>query len=92
MSEETGGIDREQGTKEDTAAGNIDLDKVKEKLRLWTEDVAIALRERGDRYTAAAAVTFAQLGRELNKVTGYQQIEKLKGEVVEQGVCNDPSW
>lgn len=67
------------------AGSVVDLAKVKEKLRLWTEDAAISVRERADRYTAVAAVTFAQLGRELNKVTGYEQIDKLKREVTEQG-------
>ena len=58
---------------------------MKEKLRIWAEDTAVALRGRADQYTCAAIKTFAQVGRELNKVTGYQEIEALKRAVAEQG-------
>lgn len=78
-------IEPEGRANQDQSSENVDLDRLKERLRLWSEDAAIAVRERADRYTASAAVTFAQLGRELNKVTGYEQIEKLKREVTEQG-------
>ena len=63
----------------------IDVDEVKEKLRSWSENASVALRDRADRYTALAATTFAQLGKELNKVTGYGEIESLKKQVADQG-------
>jgi len=62
----------------------IDVERMRTRLRLWTEDAAVAMRERADRYTATAARAFAQLGRELNKMTGYEEIETLKQEVVAQ--------
>ncbi|KAI0088723.1 Mdm33 family-domain-containing protein [Irpex rosettiformis] len=64
--------------------GSVDVDKLKERLRTWAEDTAVALRGRADQYTSSAIKAFAQLGRELNKVTGYQEIEALKKVVSEQ--------
>ncbi|KAI0793169.1 mitochondrial distribution and morphology family 33, partial [Irpex lacteus] len=60
---------------------------VKERLRTWAENAAVALRGRADQYTSSAIKSFAQLGRELNKVTGYQEIEALKRAVASQGKC-----
>ncbi|GJE97207.1 hypothetical protein PsYK624_134200 [Phanerochaete sordida] len=65
-------------------ANVIDVEQVKEKLRTWAENAVVTVRDRADGYTAAAATTFAQLGRELNKVTGYGEIESLKRQVTEQ--------
>ncbi|EKM51473.1 uncharacterized protein PHACADRAFT_212117 [Phanerochaete carnosa HHB-10118-sp] len=62
----------------------LGVEEVKEKLRSWTESAAATIRDRADRYTAVAATTFGQLGRELNKVTGYGEIESLKRQVAEQ--------
>ncbi|KAI8986082.1 Mdm33 family-domain-containing protein [Trametes punicea] len=42
------------------------------------------MRERGDQFTGRVARTFARLGSELNRVTGYEEIEALKRRVVEQ--------
>ncbi len=64
---------------------NSQLEDLKESLRGWTELAATSIRKHADHYTARAATTFAQLGRELNKVTGYGEIEILKRRVVEQG-------
>ena len=66
----------------------IDVEDLKQKLRTWSENAAIAIRERTDKYTHSAIKTFAQLGRELNKVTGYGEIETLKRQVAEQGEQN----
>ncbi len=63
----------------------VDVEQVKEKLRTWAENAAVALRGRADQYTSSAIKSFAQLGRELNKVTGYQEIEALKRAVASQG-------
>ena len=58
---------------------------VKQRIREWTEQIAIALRNRSDDLTATTKTTFSQLGSELNRITGYEAIEALKGGVVEQG-------
>ena len=48
------------------------------------------MRTRGDQFTVNVARTFAQLGSELNRVTGYEEIEALKRRVVEQGASCVP--
>jgi sensitive to high expression protein 9 len=58
---------------------------VKQRIREWAEHGAIVLRNRADGFTATTKATFSQLGSELNRVTGYEEIEALKREVVEQG-------
>jgi sensitive to high expression protein 9 len=62
-----------------------DLDVVKQRIRDWTEQAAINLRERADGFTAQTKTRFSQLGAELNKATGYEEIEALKKEVAAQG-------
>ncbi|KAF9561344.1 sensitive to high expression protein 9 [Agrocybe pediades] len=61
-----------------------DLELVKKRIREWAEQATIALRHRADDFTAATKTTFSQLGSELNRVTGYEEIEALKKGVVEQ--------
>ncbi|KAF9534515.1 Mdm33 family-domain-containing protein [Crepidotus variabilis] len=51
---------------------------LKKRLREWTEQVAITLRHRADDFTTRSKTTFSHLGAELNKVTGYEEIEALK--------------
>lgn len=58
---------------------------VKQRIREWAEQGAIVLRNRADGFTATTKATFSQLGSELNRVTGYEEIEALKRKVVEQG-------
>ena len=58
---------------------------VKQRIREWTEQAAIVLRNRAVGFTATTKTTFSQLGSELNRVTGYEEIEALKRKVVEQG-------
>ncbi|KAF8195501.1 sensitive to high expression protein 9 [Pholiota molesta] len=57
-----------------------DIDLVKQRIRSWTEQAAIALRNKADDFTASSKATFSQLGSELNRVTGYEEIEVLKRE------------
>ncbi|EMD39999.1 hypothetical protein CERSUDRAFT_45774 [Gelatoporia subvermispora B] len=57
---------------------HLQLDAVKERLRSWSENAGIQLRQRADDWTARVATTFSHLGSELNKVTGYGEIEALK--------------
>ncbi|KAH6912899.1 sensitive to high expression protein 9 [Coprinopsis sp. MPI-PUGE-AT-0042] len=61
-----------------------ELDAVKQRIREWTEQTAVAVRTRADGFTAETKTTFSQLGQHLNKVTGYEEIEALKRDVVEQ--------
>ena len=72
-------------TPHDTLA-SYDLPIVKQRIREWTEQATIALRNRADDFTASTKTTFSQLGSQLNRVTGYEEIEALKRGVVEQGV------
>jgi len=72
-------------TPRDTLA-SYDLPIVKQRIREWTEQATIALRNRADDFTASTKTTFSQLGSQLNRVTGYEEIEALKRGVVEQGV------
>ncbi|KAF8630937.1 hypothetical protein AX17_005294 [Amanita inopinata Kibby_2008] len=60
------------------------LDEIKQRLREWSEQTAILIRNRADDFTAKSKTTFSQLGAHLNKVTGYEEIEALKRQVVEQ--------
>ena len=66
---------------------SYNAETVKQRIREWTEQVAIILRKRADGFTATTKAAFAQLGSELNRVTGYEEIEALKRGVVEQGGC-----
>ena len=59
---------------------------VKRRIREWAEQGAIVLRNRADGFTSTTKATFSQLGSELNRVTGYEEIEALKRKVVEQGI------
>lgn len=67
------------------ALSPAELDKLKRRIREWTEQTAVAVRTRADGFTAETKTTFSQLGQHLNKVTGYEEIEALKRNVVEQG-------
>ncbi|KDR82642.1 hypothetical protein GALMADRAFT_57754 [Galerina marginata CBS 339.88] len=61
-----------------------DLDLVKNRIREWSEQATIILRNRADDFTASTKTTFSQLGSQLNRVTGYEEIEALKRGVVAQ--------
>ena len=47
--------------------------------------MATTARQQIDQYTANLARTFSQLGKEINNVTGYGEIEELKRRVGAQG-------
>ncbi|KAF5362962.1 hypothetical protein D9758_007116 [Tetrapyrgos nigripes] len=49
-----------------------------------SDEAAIKFRQSADDFTASTKITFSQLGAQLNKVTGYEEIEALKQRVVEQ--------
>ncbi|TFK19998.1 hypothetical protein FA15DRAFT_626009 [Coprinopsis marcescibilis] len=61
-----------------------ELEAVKQRIREWTQQTAITIRTRADGFTATTKTTFSRLGAELNKVTGYEEIEALKRGVVTQ--------
>ncbi|KAH9942907.1 Mdm33 family-domain-containing protein [Amylocystis lapponica] len=72
---------------EEPTPTNADVDhiaQVRERITKLSENTAIALRERVDRHTANLATTFSHLGKELNRITGYGEIEQLKSRVAEQ--------
>jgi sensitive to high expression protein 9, mitochondrial len=75
-----------QSTTPRETLASYDLPIVKQRIRKWTEQATIALRNRADDFTANTKTTFSQLGSQLNRVTGYEEIEALKRGVVEQGV------
>ena len=57
-------------------------------LREWSGNGAIAIRKRAEGFTASTETLFSQLGSQLNRATGYEDIELLKRNVVEQGESN----
>ena len=57
-------------------------------LREWSEQKAIDLRQRTDAFVAGLAASFAQIGGQLNRVTGYNEIDALKRRVVDQGTSS----
>ncbi|KAG5728616.1 hypothetical protein E4T56_gene1980 [Termitomyces sp. T112] len=61
-----------------------DLDAFTQRVREWRDQALVSFRNRADEFTAKSKVTFSQLGSELNRVTGYEVIDALKREVVEQ--------
>ncbi|KAF5382721.1 hypothetical protein D9615_002831 [Tricholomella constricta] len=67
-----------------SSVSQYDLDLVKQRLREWTDEAALTFRARADDFTARSKTTFSQLGSQLNKVTGYEVIEALKRDVVQQ--------
>lgn len=50
-----------------------------------TGDAAINVRKRADGFTAVTQVLFSELGGQLNRATGYEDIELLKKKVEAQG-------
>jgi sensitive to high expression protein 9 len=79
-------ISTSDGPNADDPKLTYDLDLVKQRLREWSGQAAITVRNRADDFTANTKTTLSQLGLHLNKVTGYEAIEALKRDVVEQGV------
>ena len=51
-----------------------------------TGDTAINIRKRADGFTAVTQALFSELGGQLNRATGYEEIETLKKKVEEQGI------
>ncbi|KAI9512460.1 Mdm33 family-domain-containing protein [Russula earlei] len=53
-------------------------------IRRWSERNSVAFRQHTDNLIARMAVSFTRLGGEINRVTGYDEIETLKRQVVSQ--------
>ena len=75
-----------ESSSESPRLSSYHADIVKQRIREWAEQGAIVLRNRADGFTSTTKATFSQLGSELNRVTGYEEIEALKRKVVEQGI------
>lgn len=62
-----------------------DIEQIKSRLSELSIVAAARLRDRADEFSSTAKTVFSQLGAELNKVTGYEEIEALKRSVFAQG-------
>ena len=67
------------------SAAALQIEEFKQHLQEWAAKASILLRNKADDFTDATKKNFAQLGAQLNHVTGYEEIEALKRGVVEQG-------
>lgn len=63
----------------------IDVEAIRGRLRDWSVLTSTSLRQRADAFSKQATTTFSHLGLHLNRVTGYEEIEALKRQVVGQG-------
>lgn len=68
-----------------------DLDTIKQRIGDWMvlatagfKQQTDELRQRTDEFTQKTSTKLSQLGSQLNRVTGYEQIDTLKQRVVEQ--------
>ncbi|KAJ4470162.1 sensitive to high expression protein 9 [Lentinula aciculospora] len=72
------------GNSEIEEAQKKSLDTLRETLLKWSNDRASQFRRKADDFTGATKARLSGLGAELNKVTGYEEIDALKRQVVEQ--------
>lgn len=75
----------------DSTISAYDLDTIKQRIRDWMALATVGfkqqtdeLRQRTDELTQKTSTKLFQLGSQLNRVTGYEQIDALKQQVVEQ--------
>lgn len=54
------------------------------RMRGWADLAVTTVRERANVFSTQATTTFSQLGGHLNRATGYDAIDVLKRQVVEQ--------
>lgn len=64
----------------------IDAEALWTRLRDWGVLTSSLLGRRADQFSNKATTTFSNLGQHLNRVTGYEEIEALKRQVVAQGI------
>ncbi|TBU62369.1 Mdm33 family-domain-containing protein [Dichomitus squalens] len=75
----------ETGSSKNGSAGSTEQpNSIQDRMRELSTGALKEMRVRGDEFTARVARTFSKLGAELNRVTGYEEIEQLKRKVVEQ--------
>jgi sensitive to high expression protein 9 len=79
----------------DSKISTYDLDTIKQRIGDWMALATVGfkqqthgLRQRTDEFTQKTSTKLFQLGSQLNRVTGYEQIEALKQRVVEQGMLH----
>ncbi|KAI0250790.1 Mdm33 family-domain-containing protein [Lactifluus subvellereus] len=63
---------------------NGGIEDVQSRIRRWSERNSVALRHRADALVERLAVSSTRVGGEINRVTGYDEIEELKRHVVSQ--------
>lgn len=68
----------------------VDVEAVRNRLKEWGVLASSSLQQRVDHFSKKASTTFSHLGLYLNRVTGYEEIEALKKQVVAQGKYSDP--
>ncbi|KAH0832202.1 Mdm33 family-domain-containing protein [Lanmaoa asiatica] len=64
----------------------IKVEALRGRLRDWGALAGSSLRRRADQFSKRATTAFSHLGLHLNRVTGYEEIDALKRQVVEQGM------
>lgn len=64
----------------------IDLVAIRSRLRDWGVLASTSVRRQADQFSKKATTSFSHLGLHLNRATGYEEIEALKRQVVEQGI------
>jgi hypothetical protein len=60
--------------------------EITDKLTQWQAVAQKTSKERFNIWTTAAEENLALLGKKLNQLTGYELVEELKKQVVEQGI------
>lgn len=68
----------------DTSPPTDTLSILMGRMRGWADLALMAVRERADIFSTQATTTLSQLGGHLNRATGYDSIDILKQQVVEQ--------
>lgn len=61
------------------------INELRSQLNTWITRASLLARQRAEDLTTLAQTRLSQLGRNLNEMTGYEEIDKLKAQVVEQG-------
>ncbi|TFL00687.1 Mdm33 family-domain-containing protein, partial [Pterulicium gracile] len=60
------------------------INELRSQLNTWITRASLLARQRAEDLTTLAQTRLSQLGRNLNEMTGYEEIDKLKAQVVEQ--------
>jgi hypothetical protein len=69
-----------------------DLALVSKCIRQWREQAAMALKNRSHILVEATGIAFSRLGSQLNRLSGYEEIEAHKKKVIDQGTCEFPQF